>query len=886
MRKAVLFIAVLAVAALVVFLWPDEPERGPEAAAPTIGRGETESARSPQSNRPLEAAEPVAGPATRETPAARTLVEESEPETVATERPEPETEPPLEDGIEILVVHQETGAAVPQADIYFLNPQSLAMDEVMLEFQVEGLNFEKLLRVYGRRFRADDEGRLFVPRGTDVALVAGSKGDLWGMTQLDTGMDEPIRLELGADPSVEVHVVDTLGNPVAGVPVALRMKRKGAQGGMQGGVPDLNKVLTDRSGKAVISRFRRILEEMNDGARDWVPHVAITAMLAEPVEQEIDPDDLPADPIVLVMPPTGEVEILLEGFDGEPFTKQAFVMLSPASNEADEARPARAMMGQGGAMAMAEDGRVLFSHVGLGLQLAVVAGTMESNEPVEESIDGPVSAGQRVTLRLALTSDAPVLVARLLDEDGEPFRETVVQISLWQQQASGGSSSQNSGLRTDENGLVRMPLRDDEVAPGDTRTVTFAMTPDAGTELGARLDLSWTLPPGETDLGDVVLRPKPLLVSGTVTDQDGDPIAGAGVRLHRVSWVNPDDGEVRWTRIRQARTSSGGDGGFEVHGWIENERMAVSAEHASFRSGERVEVRAGTKGVRLQLEGAGRIAGRLLVDPGIEPGRHVQVHLADPAGETVNTRRSNQKDGAFELRQVPPGVWSLVIRAGESELERIEGIRVRAGETATVDDIDLRGRLHRMRIDVVDVDGNPLSNIRLSWRPAGDESAQPRLDNAWRGFVELVSEHVALDIEVFAVGYRTARLEGVGSDRTVVLQPGIPIRLILRGELPSLGPEYSLQTSTRYDEEDRGYAARARAAFDSRGEAKLAVSEPGRYRVGISVRRSSGNSSSSMSLHGFKSVMIEVEDSSYEQIFEIDVSGADFAKALEYLSGD
>ncbi|MCZ6596532.1 MAG: hypothetical protein O7B99_02730, partial [Planctomycetota bacterium] len=76
------------------------------------------------------------------------------------------------------------------------------------------------------------------------------------------------------------------------------------------------------------------------------------------------------------------------------------------------------------------------------------------------------------------------------------------------------------------------------------------------------------------------------------------------------------------------------------------------------------------------------------------------------------------------------------------------------------------------------------------------------------------------------------------------------------------------------------------ATFDRSGEARLLVGEPGEYLVELEAKLRSSDNYRVTSVTGHDPIEIVVLDTPAEQTFPIDVSGVDFAKTLEYLSGD
>ena len=124
----------------------------------------------------------------------------------------------------------------------------------------------------------------------------------------------------------------------------------------------------------------------------------------------------------------------------------------------------------------------------------------------------------------------------------------------------------------------------------------------------------------------------------------------------------------------------------------------------------------------------------------------------------------------------------------------LDSIEVPAGgpaEDPRLSDIDLRNRLRRITVTVLDAGGDAVRgsyrNAAVMIRGPDDPKAEwygKALDRE-DGRVELLVP-TPVDLIVFAPGYRTQELYGVFADTTIQLQSDVPVRLRLTSPLPEL----------------------------------------------------------------------------------------------------
>jgi len=445
---------------------------------------------------------------------------------------------------------------------------------------------------------------------------------------------------------------------------------------------------------------------------------------------------------------------------------------------------------------------------------------------------------------MVLGLDRTILLFRALDDEGRALAgELQARVEV---RYGTGSNSRGNDVTADADGRFEWTL-DAAWVPGERRELELR---GEARGLSARVDLSRPFPPGRTDMGDVVLRPLPLVASGRVVDPEHRPVGGVTVTVSTPRDDPSSTGPVfipDWSLT--AETAA--DGAFALHG-------NVTSGPVELRLGETnprvvpLRVAVGTTDVELVAYRTGGIGGRLLLDPGIRLDYPLSVSVhPDLDAEAVESdspfeRRAQKTPGSFEIDGLLPGSYTLNVEADEPLFEA-RGILVASGEVATdprIQEIDLRGRLHLFTLVLV----APASSAGLAgvvaFTPAG-ASAPVRscrlmgTDTA----VELLTTLPQIDATVRVSGYRLERLSDLGPRTEVQLRAGLCVRLSLPAGFESPEPPLSLG-ATLVDEADE-HAGASSQFFDEHGELRCFVPAPGRYKVSwLLERRDTGISSS------------------------------------------
>ncbi len=487
----------------------------------------------------------------------------------------------LEPTIAVQVVSQAGGR--PAADVEILFLDRLQVPEASWrEAWYGGGDVGEFVEQHGRAFRTDAAGMLHVPRTTSGALLARVPRHRGSIDWIGIPR-EPVKLALLPLPDLVVQVVDADGRFVPGVPVAICMNR-----------PELpwNVVVRNTNnidGSAPFMNLDQLLRNPN-AVPGYAVGFAFPLRLRQLVPFQLAA--LPEEPIRLVMPPTGSVTVTLANERGEPIASGAKVSLG------------RTTVGDGGretfrseAAIRLTQGRAFFPFVGTGTRLTVRVDGVAEMRPMEVQRDGPVRSGEALTIDLTWAEQYPVVVGRAVLPDGTAIASRNGRFMVDENMIKKGGAA----LVTDRVGQFRVVVRE-PWTDGMIRTGEFFLYPNVNARmpsLDAELDLTFTLQPGENDVGDIVFSPLPLVAAGQVVDLGGKPLTGV---LVFVETPHPEkDGTTAWRMGRDLSASTDEQGRFEVYGHVLDPELRVRGSLRDFRSAYSDIVPPGTVGLAITM---------------------------------------------------------------------------------------------------------------------------------------------------------------------------------------------------------------------------------------------------------------------------------------------
>lgn len=377
------------------------------------------------------------------------------------------------------VVAAESGAPLAHATVYWSEFDARAPSAELLALGPE--HAAGPWPPGTRRFVADDEGRLQLPRARRRVQLVGFAPGHSGAKELLPDWRSSVVLKL--DPTLHARIVTATGAPVPDVAVRL-----------------VDASSTERSDAA--GRVRIVVERRGgeaDSATDFV-------LRAEPSNlYRLDTSvSATVDRVwTVALPATGALDVrfvdaaaLFGVVQGELTLVQAGVERNPRRHELS--------------IRSDFDGdRALVSGLPVGHEYDVTVRCDQLGFAPEFRVRGPRVADEAVIHQLRFADD-PIVVVRALTLAGETLSEAYVHVDLVVGEERVSASIETSA---DDRVFVRVA---EPYVPGTARVLRFS-GPESST---VELDISRTLPRGVSDLGEVRLgpaeveRPKPTSFGG------------------------------------------------------------------------------------------------------------------------------------------------------------------------------------------------------------------------------------------------------------------------------------------------------------------------------------------------------------------------------------
>lgn len=780
-----------------------------------------------------------------------------EPSTVAPSR----FTPWPDQGALVVIRDGVGGKPVPRAEVTRFGTRHGGSPLMLAEESGEAI--EEVFARFGTRYQADGEGLVRLPLGG--CWLEGSAPGRWGCARVQVLEKWRRSLELHPEGTLVITVVDRFGLPRGGVPVEVQFRGRRVLTGMSAvsGVED------------GVVRFSHVPAHAARGRAHQVRGVlaVLTAADEAAATEWFDVTKLPSAPVPLTAPALGRLEVHLLDSDGERLEAPARVLLIHLTREVGEDGTERFVHGEeepSRSARVAGGEEPLVAMVALGETINVGA-EPESGYP-KQGQQVTVTPSTRVELRFR--AYAAVLNGRFLDADDRPLALEQVRAVLYRGAPEGGLMYPASKpLRTDFEGCFRFPLpasREFEATWAELAVATVSEPGGVPCEARAAIELPSVY--GDCAIGDLRGEARPLLFAGRVVDEGGRPVAGASIEVQRhFDTVSSSTFEVRPTSTPapDLLTKADDAGHFVVYGREDGFGFTAHADHRDFSRGGRVSVSPGQEDVVLEIRTTGEIRGSLVTAEGIEARDYLVVEAEPEGSETARPVKGRvRKSDTFVIGGVSAGRHTVVVR-GEGmkvELVRIPGVLVETDETTTdprLQRIDLRDRLLRYHLEVVDSAGAPADRAEVRYRTAGAKDERYSYERAdLQGQVEFVAPGPAVDIRVLYDDHRLLEMEDVGPDRRVVLERGIPVRLVIAHPRSSID-EFQLVLTPLAGLDQR----RRRLTWsDFPSSATAHLPEPGRYQVGIGcwdtgIRIRAG---------AVEPEMIEVLDRETEQSFSVE----------------
>lgn len=796
---------VLLLAAAVVVLW--------EGPAPESAGDAREPAQSAE--RAPDAAQWNGLPQAQPPPSAE-IGRSAVAATPAAAEPQWGTPLPEGEGMLVRVISAETGQPIAAAEVLVADIDEEDMPRVQ-SLLLETRDVEAVLEALSVVYRTGADGTVRVPAVGGEGAVAARKGSLFGVAREQVRGRAEIEIACAPSTTVSALVVDEQDHPVADAPVALRVLRDHGS----------HTPLALRTDARGIARFRRpelfLAEPGVTGAA-----LALDGPIGALVEQAFDPAAPPETPLRLAMPAYGSVAIEVRSASGELWSEPAVVSIA----EHVAGRPEERLEFTSGGTIPLQAGAARYQPVGLGLSLEARAVRLDGGRIGATVAPGPLRPGEVARVVIQESLEYARLTGRLVDQAGAAIAGAQVFAEVITVH-DGRSDSNGSGFRTDSAGRFRIELSQRRPPPGGTRRLRLREQSERGVSgRGAEIALDRELPPGETDLGDVVLARAGLLVAGIVVDEHGEPMAACRVQVQDKRRYGKGEDEWYWNYLDQGFTETGAKGEFALHAETEAAEIQVMA-FARDMWCEGVVVAPGSVGVAVVVRPGAQLAGRVLLDADAKPESFfVRLKLLAPEGDTPWHGFPLDARGGFELTGLRPGRYDLdlVLRDANEPLLLVQGLLLVPGANADarLDPLDARGRTGSFSVRASGPDGGALREFTV-WRLRADGRAT--LHSARDGVVLIPLSEGAADLAVEADGCLRAQLTRVSSDQSVRLRAGPRVRVTVvnQHEIPA---DCRVSVGLRpAGDQEAGFHGVAPKLADSSGAVEWTASALGAHEV-------------------------------------------------------
>lgn len=583
-----------------------------------LPRGERSTVTAPEPNEPSAAQTSEASPA-----AAERGTEPARAAVASTGATANDASP----GMRVRVVHHDTGEPVADAEVLWMVTRPDSIDSGM------DLDWDAIYSRSAKTTRADLAGLAVLagqpapafPARSNRPIAIARKGDLYGeLWNFDRRTTDGVpELHVRTDATLVVTVQSESGAAAADVLVALVGTRwPQAMPTLIQSRPRL--FTTGHAGQVRVRHWRAVASAWSSLAHGST-HVELPAfgLRAEVAEAQAGEQH-----VAFRLPATGSIELDLRAVPA--LGNGATVRLTQTD-------------GQAMLLADVANGAATFPFVPLGCEWTISVDACGA-QLLADRMRGPIAPGERVAK--TIDCSAKVLVsARMSTEQGEMLVNQAVRVER------AGTRLQAATTRGDGTVIVAVD-RTALAAAGSIRWRTNSAWPDpqavrSGPEIPIAVPVAAAI-----DCGEVRMAEDPLLVTGRVVDERGQPwplLHVAASRAPELADLAPEPLGVRMV----GTTGSA----FEVRGPLADAPIQVAI--TGDRWSERRDARRGDEVVIVRPR-SGKLTANV---PSAPP--NLQLTLQRPDGRSHRASRSlapNDGVDQFVWDQLEPGTWTLTCR--------------------------------------------------------------------------------------------------------------------------------------------------------------------------------------------------------------------------------
>ncbi|MFT7618099.1 MAG: hypothetical protein ACI97A_001739 [Planctomycetota bacterium] len=721
-----------------------------------------------------------------------------------------------------LTLIEITGGGHSDASIRLIRTDArcLGIKRLTEERKVDPVGF---FRTYGTHFKADQFGRVRIPRIKESYHVAAISKFGFVDTLIGPYSQPKVTMNLAPISRMSVRVLDLDGKPVSDVEVVC-----GCLLSPSWNEPKVRREIfrssTQDDGSAVLNVTANLTF-----ARDrWSdPFLGLRGLLKPRVFVPFDPDNIPTEIVDLQLGPVGAIDLTFLNPDGSVCHQDIRVSIRimgkgeqnpPTSSDVDEeidgSTPWRSKKGEfelGGKnerwqkikkevgaakkpdwQGWAKEGRLRIPCVSPDLTLAVTAQGGESSglSFVSKTVQGPTAAKQSVPISIAFETKHSETTGRLLDALGSHLGRRKAQGQF----LKGGLGAKLT-FWTDNDGRFRVFT---DRSFREPHSADFFRITVAGRQSGLPLMASVPLSTSRSEaddyvLGAVTMAPVSILAMGKIVDSNGTPVSGASIyvelghlpveqrttqELHVIHWPN-------WPRSDE-------DGNFVLFGTCHASSIQLNVFCEGYAPALVLAAK-GETGVRIPMRRASKVTGRLVLPTDLK-GLNFEVEFApseSPMPKVVLTGRSWN----FEARQVPPGRFRLIVKTTDVlpyVLFETHDFVVVEGENLNLGDLAVPDMTRWVEFNRKGGSGYLYTHITLKDSMSGEVLTKFSMVEGSKKFLLRPG---SIDVHVHAKGKREIILRNqTGTRIEFEFQAGIPIQLVFETpqEIPA-GYSFSIE---------------------------------------------------------------------------------------------
>ncbi|NQU49437.1 MAG: hypothetical protein HQ519_12375 [Planctomycetes bacterium] len=537
-------------------------------------------------------------------------------------------------GVGIFVHDKKTDAKVAGVFVYTLNDENLS-SEIKAHPSYSGFqNWHSILRKFGQRYVTDQNGATRIPRFGPEQYILVEKGDFSSLATRGGLHNKWYYLE--PNRKLRVKVVNQSGDPVRHAPVAIQFRN---------GNPSftLHNFSSDENGIATIDNLDKIDLTPNWRGQAYVAFFGAGgrfngidesfALLTESV--------LNSGEVTLRIPPTGRIQIQVEGVDQNPDLLPGYVLLHAiptsdyASDESDHYKFQDRRSANGD-----------FQCAPLGLRYIAEYYYDEYDESYGSAIefDGPKEEGELVTVKL-LAHPPEYWKGVIVNESAEPLDKVGVQTtellfsSSQIHKASDWTFYRSQGKLKVE--AIR-PIENQKLLRRVLVLQTHAKGPDGPLYCMLELDPMAK----EYDLGQIMLTEMPIAASGLLLSQSDLPIDDLSVKLNALGQDSSIPNSPIFITAGSARVKN--DGSFHIYAIGPSDGKYELSVKGPRHESQKIPIQLGTENIEIPLQPHGEFFLRVLVDPEFRLGDLRLKYRSQQSVEWFNlsTIRYNHKEGS------------------------------------------------------------------------------------------------------------------------------------------------------------------------------------------------------------------------------------------------